>query len=253
MTKTQQTNASSQQHDNSVPSYQEIAALALKDDTSEATAKGRGRVRCFAALYLAREAGCLANTKLHHVALIKDKAAKSEAYSVTFSTLFDATEGAKASNTMKNKLKVGFDLLAYVVAAEEAAGYKLVKVGKAGDVVRFNESLLDPASEVPVDERNWLSTEGKRGTNIEEVLRAGRKNAQAVGVEYPSGGADESGKGKTDKGLSLIEALDFISGAVQAHAHKGKLGGDLLEAAETAHLVLTEALAGLKQSSKKAA
>lgn len=251
--------------------YAAIARLALRDDASESASKGRGRVRTLAAIYVANTNASLSNLALTSVAMLESKSEKGAAYAATFDRVFTGGEDVKLTNTMKNKLKLGLDVLAYVSRMEAKHKVEMLRINDEGDVIRVRETLLDP--DVSPSEANWYSTDSKAKTktSVDELARAARKHMldqtgealpQASNGDDVGSRAGRKGKNEGDKtattlhGMSLIEAADLLSGQIQTAQAKAdnKLAGELREALETLRAVITDALVANEQArTRKAA
>jgi hypothetical protein len=247
-------------------SYNELATAALAANDKEAANKGKAINLCFSALYLASKDKKLSNLNLATVAMVTGKVEKGEAYRMTFDSVFKVNEEeeTKIPATFKNKLKLAFDVLAYVAGCEAKAGHALVKF--SGDKVRVNGLLLNPADETEADMWYSLDKSAKLHTSITELQRKARKFMETVtGEALPASNSEQGRKGKADAGegasdataWTLQNALAFVSSRAQLVTEKGRASKDLLEEAELARIVLTELLATCGQNtegkSKKAA
>lgn len=238
-----------------------IAQAALRDDMTEATSKGRGRVRTLAALYVAAGNERMSNYALADVALIESKSEKGDTYKTVFKAVFAQSDSddVKMTNSFKNKLKIALDVLAYAKRMERKHGVDMIRINEAGDVIRVRETLLSP--DVMHADANWYSTDSKSKTrtSIDELARAARKHMlDETGEALPTTGngednasrAGRKGKNDSDKsattlhGLSLAEGLDLISGQIQVAQAKNdnKLSSDLKEAMLTLQAVIADAI-----------
>lgn len=252
------------QTDNTQANYADYAAQALAANERETASKGKATTLAFTALYLASHDSKLGNQQLERVAFIGSKEEKSNAYRLAFASVFgkaEEEEGRKIPASFSNKMKLAFDVLAYVRACEEQAGVKLV-IAK-GDKVKVNGRLLDPTD--PTEEDCWYSLDAsaKMRASVTELQRKARKFLPAVndGEGLPSQhdgktGAKGANKEANKAGLSASEVI-ALSTSLIARMQDSKVSPDLLDAIDTLRdsctAVLVQAAEAAERAEKKAA
>lgn len=232
-----------------------LAHAAVEADKRANSAKGKATMLCFASLYLAQQEERFANLQLHRVPYMA-KTEKGATYDVIWSGVFGQDDSNPLGSTFKDKLKLSFDVLAYVAEMEKRAGKALIRV--QGDKVSANCLLLQPDDET---QDAWLSLDksAKYHTSVTELRRAARKHADLMSEPLPANSGDKVGrKGSTDdkpdtgtviKELNLSDFVKLASARLSrltcntdGTVGNGRMDSELREEMQTLHSIVTAVL-----------
>lgn len=243
---------------NETPSLTTIALSAINADKRAEDNKGKATTLTFASLYLAMHDidNSYSNMTLDKVAHYS-KTAKGESYSLAWNTIFGQLEETKLTNTFRDKLKLAFDVLAYVSEIEKMHERKLIVI--TGEKVKANGLLLNPLDQD--ESMNWYALDkgAKFNTSVTELRRMAKKFADCMEEPLASKEGEKVGRKSISEqteddnviSLSPIQQVDMLSGILQNP--KTRINVEMLDALETLALVIADVRSQHAMKQKKAA